>query len=261
MRPATLRHCAQLICGVELVHAALDAAVGVQPNIDQTLGSHLGTLDPFGELIELLAGVAGTARHGDRSHIGGIVEHSEAVSLDHVGDFAYLHSEADVRLVGAVPIHGVIPAHPGQRVGNLHPEGVAEHLPHHTLEYAQHILLLHEAHLTVYLGELGLAVGTQVLVAEAPDYLEVAVVTGHHKQLLEGLGRLGQGVEGAGVHPRGHHEVARSLGSGLDEVRRLYLHEALRVEVAAHLLGEPVPERERPLQRGTAQVEIAVLRP
>ena len=44
-----------------------------------------------------------------------------------------------------------------------------------------------EAHLGVDLGELGLPVLAQVLVAEATDDLEVAVETCHHEELLEEL--------------------------------------------------------------------------
>ena len=62
-------------------------------------------------------------------------------------------------------------------------------------EHIQYILLLHEAHLAVDLGEFWLAVGAQVLVTEAAYDLEIAVVTCHHQELLEGLGGLRKGVE------------------------------------------------------------------
>jgi hypothetical protein len=54
------------------------------------------------------------------------------------------------------------------------------------------------AHLEVELGELGLAVGTQVLVAHAARDLEVAVVPRDHQELLEDLRRLRQRIEVAG---------------------------------------------------------------
>jgi nitrate reductase NapAB chaperone NapD len=52
----------------------------------------------------------------------------------------------------------------------------------------------------VDLGELGLAVGAQVLVAEALGDLVVAVEARHHQQLLEELRRLRQREELPGVH-------------------------------------------------------------
>ncbi len=57
------------------------------------------------------------------------------------------------------------------------------------------ILLVHEAHLDVELGELGLAVRTEVLVAVAACELEVLLHPRDHQQLLEQLrGGLRQGV-------------------------------------------------------------------
>ena len=54
---------------------------------------------------------------------------------------------------------------------------------------------LDEGGLDVDLGELGLAVGAEVLVAEAAGDLEVVLDAGDHEQLLVLLRRLGQGVE------------------------------------------------------------------
>ena len=52
-----------------------------------------------------------------------------------------------------------------------------------------------ERRLDVDLRELRLAVGAQILVAEAARDLEVAVEAGHHEQLLVDLRRLRQRVE------------------------------------------------------------------
>ena len=54
---------------------------------------------------------------------------------------------------------------------------------------------LDEGHLEVELRELGLAVGAQVLVAEAAGDLEVALEARDHQELLEQLRRLRQRVE------------------------------------------------------------------
>ena len=59
-----------------------------------------------------------------------------------------------------------------------------------------------ERRLDVELGELELAVGPQVLVAQAAGDLEVAVDARHHQQLLGDLRALGQHVEVAVVQPR-----------------------------------------------------------
>ena len=62
------------------------------------------------------------------------------------------------------------------------------------------LLLVEERGLDVDLRELGLAVGAQVLVAEALGDLVVAVEAGDHQQLLEQLRRLRQREEHAVVH-------------------------------------------------------------
>ena len=89
------------------------------------------------------------------------------------------------------------------------------------------VLVLDERHLDVELGELGLAVGAQVLVAEAAGDLEVAVEAGDHQELLVELGRLRQGVEVPGVDPAGDQEVAGALGRAAAQDGRLDLEEAL----------------------------------
>ena len=71
-----------------------------------------------------------------------------------------------------------------------------------------------EGHLEVDLGELGLAVGAEVFVAEAAGDLEVAVEAGDHEDLLEDLRRLRQRVELAGVDAAGDEVVARAFGGG-----------------------------------------------
>ena len=118
-----------------------------------------------------------------------------------VRDLVDGHPEADVRLVGTVVVHRVVPSHPWERIGNLDADSVPEHLPHHSLEGVEDVLLLYEAHLAVDLGELRLAVSTEVLVTETLDDLEVTVVAGNHEKLLEGLRRLRKRVELPRVHP------------------------------------------------------------
>ena len=88
-----------------------------------------------------------------------------------------------------------------------------------------HVLLGDERHLEVQLGELGLAVGARVLVAEATRDLVVPLEPADHQQLLEQLRRLGQRVERARLDPRRHEVVARALGRRARQVGRLDLQE------------------------------------
>ena len=168
------------------------------------------------------------------------------------------HAEADVGLVAAVAVHGVVPAHARDLRGDVDIDDGLEKVAHHAFEEVQDVLLFHEAHLAVDLGELGLAVGAQVFIAEAAHDLEVAVVACHHQKLLEGLRALRQGVEFAGVHAAGHHEVAGSLRGGLDEAGSLDLHETLAIQIVADLMCHAVTQHQRFLERVAAQVQIAV---
>src|SRR4029077_8784165 len=88
-----------------------------------------------------------------------------------------------------------------------------------------YIVPVDERHLDIELGEVGLAVGAQVLVAKAAGDLVVALEAGDHQQLLEELRRLGQRVEGALLEAARHEEVARALGGRAGEDRGLDVEE------------------------------------
>jgi hypothetical protein len=129
---------------------------------------------------------------------------------------------------------------------------------HQPLGEREHVVLLDERRLDVDLGELGLPVGPQVLVAEAAGDLEVAVVPGDHEELLVDLRTLRERVELARVHAARHEVVARALGRGLRQDRRLELEEALAAQERARGLEQPVAQHEVALQLGAPQVEVAV---
>ena len=96
---------------------------------------------------------------------------------------------------------------------------------------------VNERHLDVDLGELGLAVGAQVLVAEAASDLVVALDAAHHEHLLELLRALRQRVELARVGARRNQVVASAFGRGVRQDRRFDLKEAALVEGLAHSLS------------------------
>ena len=136
--------------------------------------------------------------------------------------------------------------------------GLPEDGRQHPLRHLPHVLLAGEGHLHVELGELRLAVGAGVLVPEAPHDLEVAVGAGHHQELLEELGGLGQGEERAGLQARRHQEVPGPLGRALREHGGLDLDEPFGVVVGADGGGHPVAEPQDRLHLGTPQVEVPV---
>ena len=126
----------------------------------------------------------------------------------------------------------VVPGHPRDVADGLTGDGL-DHGAHRRGDRGEHVVLADEAHLGVELGELELAVGAQVLVAEAAGDLVVAVDAADHAQLLEQLGALRQRVERAGLRARRHDEVAGTFGRRRDQHRRLDLDEALGVHRGA----------------------------
>src|SRR2546426_821557 len=71
---------------------------------------------------------------------------------------------------------------------------------------------LGESHLDIQLGKFRLAVGAQVLVAEAPYNLEITIEARNHQKLLEELGGLRQGVKAPVLQAAGHEVVPRAFG-------------------------------------------------
>ena len=98
----------------------------------------------------------------------------------------------------------------------------------------------------------------EVLVAEAAGDLVVALEAGHHQQLLEELRRLRQRVERARADAGRDEEVARALGRGAGEDRRLDLEEVVRVEVVAHRARDRVAQRSARASTSRRRSIIAV---
>ncbi len=151
---------------------------------------------------------------------------------------------AQVGPVGAEAAHRLRVGHARERQLQLHPAG-GERLAQHSLDQLLQLGRLDERRLHVELGELRLAVGAQVLVAEAADDLVVALQPAHHQQLLEELRALRQRVPGARLQAAGHQEVARALGGRARQHRRLDLEEAGGVERPAHGGDDPGAQLER----------------
>ena len=243
--------------GQELGDGRLERPVGRDLQPDQALGAE--RLRPVGELVELVAAVVGRrARHPDALDRGGPGEGLELGAGEHVGELDELEPEAEVGLVDAVAVHGLAPRDPLDLRRALARDGLGGG-EHRLADGGQHVVLGDEAHLGVELHELVLAVGAQVLVAQAAGDLVVAVDAGDHQQLLEQLGRLRQGVERTRLLPRRHEELAGTLGRRRHEHRRLHLDEALALHRRrmAELTAPRTPQVA--LHPLAAEVEVAVL--
>ena len=171
---------------------------------------------------------------------------------------------AQVRFVGAELLHGLqVGDAPKRRlrrdvVRSILGEDGGQHLLHNR----KHVLLAGEGHLHVQLVKLaGRAVAPGVLVPEARGNLEILVKAGGHQQLLELLGRLGQGVELARMLPGRHQVIPGSFGRGSGEDRGGNLQKALVLHGTAQGGHHLAAQHNVSLHLGVAQIQIAVFQP
>ena len=157
--------------------------------------------------------------------------------------------------------HGVLPTHALHGIGVINAFHIQENAFDETFEHVKDVLLFDEAHFAIYLREFRLTIGAEVFVAETFHDLVVSVVSAHHQQLLERLRRLGQCIELACVHTGRDDEVTCPFRGGLDQKRRLYVHEMMLMEVVSGRTVDGVPQFDIPLQDIPAQVQIAIAHP
>ena len=185
-------------------------------------------------------------------------EHVELRILEHLRHIRDFHAEPKVRLVAAVLVHRVVVLHPRKRKLEFAVAGGLHQDREHCVDDPVHILGGDEGHLHVDLRELRLAVRPQVLVAEAPRDLVVAVHAREHQELLVLLGRLRQGVETARHDPARHEIIARAFRRALRHHRRLDIGEAGLVEIHADRLHDFMALAQADLHALAAQIEIPV---
>ena len=170
------------------------------------------------------------------------------------------HAKTQVGLVCAVRVDrfGIGQHGPGGRQQAFLWGDRRQHRGEQVLDQGSDVVPMDEGHFKVELGEFGLPVAAQVLIAETARDLEVALQAGHHQQLFELLGRLGQGVELSGMHAGGHQVVARAFGGGFEQDGGFDLDETVLVEVIAHELDHFMAQDQVVLHTLTSQVEVAV---
>src|SRR5258708_26451682 len=71
----------------------------------------------------------------------------------------------------------------------------SDEVDHQSLNQRHHVVFRHKGHFQVQLGKFRLAVRALIFVAETACYLEVAIHTSHHQQLLQLLRRLWRRIE------------------------------------------------------------------
>ncbi len=78
------------------------------------------------------------------------------------------------------------------------PFELAEYPINPTLDHPENVFFAYKRHLQVELSEFRLPVRPQVFITEALDDLVIPFEPGNHENLLEKLGRLGQGEKFSG---------------------------------------------------------------
>ena len=221
----------------------------------------MGSFDKFGQCIQLLARVACTALRTNGSNVFGRIEHAESLALSQFGNVVEGHAETNIGFVRSVFRHRFVPCDARKVSLKCFSENRPEQVFCQFFERSQNIFAVDERHLAIDLCEFGLPVGPQVLIAEAADDLEVAIVAGYHQQLLEGLRRLRQCVEFTRIHSRGDDKVTCTLRRRLDQIWGLDLQKAFAVEKVADFVSHLVTQNQRLFQRIASQVEKTVLHP
>ena len=254
-------------CGFLLLQEFFVGGAGGTVLVQLSPGQALGAvgLDPFGQLIDLFSGVAGSALYIDAAHAsaGGNSpgKYPELGALQDFRQVFQLIAEPQVRLIGAKPLHALGVGHPGEGGLDFHIQHLLVDGFHEALGHGHNILLVDEGHFQVDLGKFRLPVGPQVLVPEAPGDLHIPVEARQHGQLLIQLRGLGQGKKAAGKHPAGHQVVSGPLGGGLDQNRGFHLHKAVLVEIVPGDFHDLMPGDNLILHVGAAQIQIAVFQP
>ena len=220
-----------------------------------------GGAGDFGQAVQHLPGIPAAAARRQPAHGSAFPEHPVEQGMAGAGGFPRqvpdLGAVAQVGAVHAEAVHRLLVGEPREGRGHRDPD-CAERAGEQALGDLDDLVGVGEGHLDIHLGELRLAVGAEVLVAEAADDLVVAVGAADHQELLEELRGLGQGVEAAPVDAGGDQVVAGALRGGSGEERGLDLDEAALVEVGADFAGQSGAEAEVSLALRVAEVEVAV---
>src|SRR6185369_13769186 len=233
--------------------------------LDLYVSQPLGAVDlhEFSKIVDLLAGEGGTFLCIDplddaaaRRDIG---KDLEAGTFDDICQLDQFEPETEIGIVHAEPSDRLLVGHARNRKLYFDPFCLPEDRRNQAFHHPDDVITVDEGHLAVDLGELGLAVGPQILVPEAADDLEVAVKTGDHQDLLENLWRLRESIKLPLVYSRRNKKVTSPFRGGFGEKRGLYLEKTVLAKIAAGGLRDLGAEDHALLELRPAQVKIPVL--
>ena len=212
----------------EFSKGRLESAVFLHCQIGKSFGPEiLGKIHQGINLFPWHSPLAFGVDSSDAAALGqSILKYGEFALFYHMGYICKLHPEAQIRLVGAKPVHGLLPGHSWEGEGKFYIQQFLEQLMHKPLIDVNHIIHIHKGKLHVDLGKLRLPVGPQVLIPITSGQLEIPVVAGTHEKLFKQLGRLGKGIEGAWMNTAGNQIIPCSLRRTLNKRGGLDLKES-----------------------------------
>ena len=170
-----------------------------------------------------------------------------------------LQSVAEIGPVGAILLQRFGMRHADEGRWSLNSRSLRRESDHEALHPAEDVVGVDEGRLDIDLCELGLAIGPQILVPEAPRDLKIAIEACRHTELLIDLWTLRQRVEFSVVQTARHEIVACALGSRLGQNRSLDLHEPKPVQVVSACEDQPVSKLEVRLKLRAAEIQHTML--
>ena len=178
------------------------AGVAAEFEVGEALGAELFGF--FGEGVEGFAGQrCAAAGDGDEfdmaagSNDG--LEDGGIGGVGPVGDVFEFEAVAEVGPVDAEAVHAFLVGHAEEGGGEFDVEDFFPEADDEAADEFDDIFAIDEGHFEIELGEFGLAIGAEVLIAEAACDLHVAFHAADHEDLFEELGGLREGIEFAGV--------------------------------------------------------------
>ncbi len=257
-------HFLELVGGQKLRDGAFQFPLLRPGDVPEALAAVL--LDEMLALVEPRAGLdADDALHQEALHEPAARdagrERLEVRLGEEVGHIDPLERIPQIGLVRAVRHQSVavLDARP-RRFVQVPRRELLERLPDDILDDRENLVLRHIRHFDVELIKLARrAVRARRFVAEARGDLEILVEPGDHQKLLEHLRRLRQGVEHPPMDAARDEVIARALGRGGRQNRRLELVESFRPHLLAQKLDDLAPQNDVLVELLAAQIEEAVL--
>lgn len=187
-----------------------------------------------------------------------LCEEFELSVAEDFGDVVEEHAESDIGGIDAVEVHGIVPRDALERARQIDIEDFFEDRANHFFANVLYIFGLDKAHFDVDLCKFGLAIESQIFVAEASSDLVIAVESRHHIELFEELWRLGQSIESPGLDAARDQVIACAFGRRFAEDWRLEVEKIFRFEHATNNARHFATRNNIVVEAWATQIEVSI---